>query len=139
MINDETGMRFRFLRNISGLFEYSRPLRAILRPFWFAEWAVKKTMRRRSSSLGNVLATNVVAPAPDTVLVRDDTAENEKSQAMTIFQSQVGSDLDMAPQSPSLGEKPVSRARAPTFSLEFYLVCHHCCASSHAMVHNAAR
>jgi hypothetical protein len=69
MISDETAMRFRFLRNISGLFEISLPLRALLRPFGAVGEAAKKIFRMRRNSEYQLHASNVVVPVASTTVV----------------------------------------------------------------------
>jgi hypothetical protein len=77
MMSNELAMRFRFFRNISRLFEDSRPLRALLRPFSAVDGAIKNMLRKRSMSFRSVHASNVVVPDTTTTVVSGNALEKE--------------------------------------------------------------
>jgi len=69
MMGNELALRFRFIRNINGLFEDSRPLRALLRPYNAVDGAVRNVLRKRSLSENSIHASNVVVPETTTTVV----------------------------------------------------------------------
>jgi len=128
MMSNELAMRFRFLRNISGLFEDSRPLRALLRPFSAVDGAVKNMLRKRSMSERSIHALNVVVPETTTAVVSGGALEQEAMTSDGL--GDVGLEREGIESANASGYLPVwcacANSTSGTICLMRFYVGHHC-------------